>query len=210
MQTKTATKHLNFYQAFGTDVYSQNGEDGVLSEVFRRLKIEKGTCCEFGAADGKFCSNTFYLIEQGWKGKMIEGDPNRIKALIDNTLLFGVAIHCGNVTPENVNDLVPQSLNLLSIDIDNNDYHCWKAYDGVADVVVIEINSSVVPGCEMIPGTRGSSYTSMVKLGIEKGYFLLAHKGNCIFILNKYRELFPEIEGDGLENSDDYFCKDWL
>lgn len=206
----TLSKHVNFYTTYGADINSQNGEDGVLAELFRRLKITKGTCCEFGAADGKYCSNTFYLIEQGWAGKMIEGDPGRLKGLIDNTLPYGVSIYCGNVTPENVNDLIPQSLNLLSVDIDNNDYHCWKAYNGIADVVVIEINSSVPPGVEMIPGERGSSYTSMVKLGIEKGYFLLAHKGNCIFILNKYRELFPEIEGDGLKNADIYFDRSWL
>ncbi len=207
---EASVKHVNFYSKYGSDVYSQNGEDGVLEQVFKRLKIKKGTCAEFGAADGKFCSNTYRLIEQGWKGKMIEGEAGRLKLLIDNTLKYGVAIYCGYVTPENVNDLIPQELNLLSIDIDNNDYHCWKAYKGIADVVVIEINSSFAPPMRVIPGQHGSSYTAMVELGISKGYFLLAHKGNCIFILNKYRALFPEIEGDGLSNSELYFDTSWL
>lgn len=207
---KTATKQVNFYQTYGVDMYSQNGEDGLIAEIFKRLKIEKGTCCEFGAADGKYCSNTYYLIEQGWKGKLIEADPNRLKALIDNTIGHDVEIYCGPVTQANINDLVPPALNLLSIDVDNEDFNLWNAYKGYADVVVIEVNSSIAPPQIVVPGERGASYSAMVMLGIVKGYFLLAHKGNCIFILNKYRELFPEIVGDGVENADEYFDKSWL
>lgn len=201
---------MRILDKYRSNIYSQNGEDGLLDEIFKRLKIAKGNCCEFGAADGKFCSNTFYLIEQGWKGKMIESEPGNMKALIDNTLDHGVALYFGKVTADNVNALVPQDLDLLSIDIDNDDYHCWKAYNGHAKVVVIEINSSFVPGIEMIPGQKGSSYTSMGKLGISKGYFILAHSGNIIFIRNEYRYLFPEVMGDGLSNSELYFDRSWL
>lgn len=206
----TTTKTVNFYQQYGTDIYSQNGEDGVLAEIFRRLQIEKGTSCEFGAADGKYCSNTYFLIEQGWKGKLLEADPARLKALIDNTIGHDVAVYCGPVTQVNINELVPAELNLLSIDVDNDDFHLWNAYKGVADVVVIEVNSSIAPPQIVIPGERGASYSAMVMLGIVKGYFLLAHKGNCIFILNKYRGLFPEIVGDGVANAEDYFDRSWL
>lgn len=201
---------MRIMDKYRCDVFSQTGEDGLLDEIFRRLKITKGKCAEFGAANGKYCSNTFHLIEHGWKGKMIESDPAWAKALIDNTLKYGVEIYFGSVTSQNVNDLIPKDLNLLSIDIDNDDYHCWKAYTGTPDVVVIEINSSKPPGVDMIPGAAGSSYTSMVRLGIEKGYFLLAHKGNLIFLLNKHRELFPEAIGDGLTNAELYFSTDWL
>lgn len=202
--------HVNFYSAYGTDQYSQNGEDGVLDEAFKRLGIKTGTFCEFGAADGKFCSNTRLLLENGWTGKYLEPSSDKFKDLIDNTLEYGPLLYCGFVTVANVNDLVPQELNLLSIDVDNDDYWIWRAYKGTPDVVVIEINSSFAPGVEVMPGTRGSSYTSMVKLGIDKGYFLLAHKGNCIFVLNKYRGLFPEIHGDGLTNAELYFDRSWL
>lgn len=188
---------------YKSNTWSQNGEDGLLAEIFCRLKVIKGTCCEFGASNGQYCSNTFALIEQGWKGKMLENDPGSLKALIDNTFKYGVQIYHGAVTVENVNTLVPQTLNLLSIDIDNDDYHVWKAYTGIADVVVIEINSSIAPPVEMIPGKDGTSFTSMVKLGTEKGYFLAAHTGNLVFILNKHKKLFPECK-------DVQFDKSWL
>lgn len=201
---------MRILDKYRDDTYSQTGEDGLIDEIFRRLKITKGSCAEFGSADGKFCSNTMHLIQQGWSGFMAEANPDSAKQLIDNTITYGVSLYFGKITPENINKIIPQNLNLLSVDIDNDDYHCWKAYTGIADVVVIEINSSKPPGVEMIPGTAGSSYTSMVNLGIEKGYFIVAHRGNCIFVLNKHRPLFPDVEGDGLSNSELYFDRSWL
>lgn len=207
---ETTKKTVSFYALYGADIHSQNGEDGVLGEIFRRLGIKTGMFCEFGAADGKYCSNSYYLLDQGWSGKFIEAEPARAKALIDNTMGKPAELHFGAVTVANVNDLVPQKLNLLSIDVDNDDFHLWNAYMGTADVVVIEVNSGIAPPEVVTPGTRGSSYSAMVMLGICKGYFLLAHKGNCIFLLNKHRALFPEAVGDGFSNPDDYFDKSWL
>jgi hypothetical protein len=200
-----------FHDKYAKNLFSQTGEDGVLEEVFSRIGITKGSAVEFGAHDGKYCSNTRLLLENRWQVMLLEAEAGHAKALIDNTIAYpGARLYFGPITAQNVNDLLPAKCNLLSIDIDNDDYHVWKAYNGTADVVVIEINSSKPPGVEMIPGTEGSSYTSMVKLGIEKGYFLLCHHGNCTFILNKYRELFPEVVGDGLENADLYFSRAWL
>ena len=42
---------------FRRNVYSQNGEDGVLDEIFRRLSKNSGWFCEFGAWDGRYGSN---------------------------------------------------------------------------------------------------------------------------------------------------------
>lgn len=210
MMKTVIQQHVNFYAQYGADIHSQNGEDGVLSEIFRRLKFDTGIFCEFGAADGIYCSNTRLLLENGWSGKLIEADPARAKDLINNTLGKKVELYFGPVTPQNVNQLVPRQLNLLSIDVDNDDFNIWNAYRGQPDVVVIEVNSSIAPPEIVIPGTRGASYSAMVMLGLSKGYFLLAHRGNCIFVLNKYRSLFPEIEGDGVTNADLYFDRSWL
>lgn len=200
----------SFVQKHSGSIFSQNGEDSILFEVFRRLKIGKGKFCEFGAADGKYCSNTRALLDIGWSGKLIESDPGHAKALIDNTMGLPVELYFGPVTMSNVNDLVPHDLNLLSIDVDNDDYNIWTAYSGRPDVVVIEINSGIAPPEIVIPGTKGASYSAMVILGKAKGYFLLAHTGNCIFVLSEHRHLFPEIEGDGVTNAEEYFNRNWL
>lgn len=201
---------MRLFDKYRADVYSQTGEDGLLDEIFQRLKIKNGKFVEFGAADGIFCSNTRLLLENGWSGKLIEADPARAKALIDNTLGKKVELYFGPVTPQNVNGLVPDDIDLLSIDVDNDDFHIWNAYKGKPAVVVIEVNSSIAPPEIVIPGNRGASYSAMVMLGLSKGYFLLAHKGNCIFVLRGYHNLFPEIEADPAENPQLYFDKSWL
>lgn len=201
---------MRIMDKYRTNLFSQNGEDGLLDEVFKRIGIKKGSCAEFGAADGKYCSNTMYFIQQGWNGWMAESGGGSAKALIDNTMAHGVRLYFGEVKTDNINELLPKELNLLSIDIDNWDYHVWEAYTSTPDAVVIEINSSVAPGIEMTPGTKGASYTSMVRLGVSKGYFVICHTGNLIFVLNKHRGLFPEIIGDGLSNAELYFDKSWL
>ena len=60
---------------FRRNVYSQNGEDGVIDEIFRRLGRSSGWFCEFGAWDGRYGSNSYSLLRKGWDGVMIEGDP---------------------------------------------------------------------------------------------------------------------------------------
>jgi len=94
---------------------------------------------------------------------------------------------------------------VLSMDVDNDDYLLWLALETRPDVVVIEINSGVAPMSLMIPGRQGASYRSMAMLGMAKGYMLVAHTGNMIFVLEKYRDLFPEVTGDPIRDYELYF-----
>ena len=201
-----------FHDKYAKNIHSQTGEDGIIEECLRRLKITKGRFVEFGAHDGKYCSNTRLLLENGWSGKLIESSPELFKQLLDNNLMTGTELYCGMVTPENVNALVPKDIQVLSIDVDGNDYNIWKAYEGKPQIVVIEINSSILPDVDapVSDPQHGTPYKPMVQLGISKGYFLLTHHGNCIFVRNEFKELFPEIVGDGLENAAIYFSRAWL
>ena len=63
-----------FYAQYAKDIHSQNGEDGIIEELLKRLEIKDGWVCEFGAWDGVYLSNTFALVEKGFKGVYIEGD----------------------------------------------------------------------------------------------------------------------------------------
>ena len=187
---------LTFRDKYKSNVYSQNGEDGIIQEVMKRLDIPKGVCVEFGATDGYYCSNTRNLIDSQWEGYMYDIDPG------------STAIQKAEITPENVNDIIPAECDLLSIDIDGNDFEVWRAYKGSAKVVIIEINSDYLPDERIFD--KGTSYLPMLLLGIAKGYFLLCHTGNLIFIENKYKELFPEITGNPITDFKDYFDYSWV
>jgi hypothetical protein len=67
---------------YSRNVTSQNGEDGIVEEINRRLRIEAGHFVEFGAWDGKQFSNTYSLLAQGWSGVYIEGDEAKFRDLL--------------------------------------------------------------------------------------------------------------------------------
>lgn len=207
---------LSFYNKYKGDVYSQNGEDGIVEEILRRISSLGfiGHVVEFGAHNGIFCSNSRLLITNGWSALLIEGsselyaqcswlyieNENHIQCLLEM------------VTPANVNELLPAYCTVLSIDVDGIDYLIWEAYKGHADIVIIEINSSIHPAHAPVIGdpVRGTSFTPMIQLGLDKGYFPICHCGNIIFVHQKHRKHFPEIPDPGKWKTEEFFNDGWL
>lgn len=119
---------------------SQNGEDGVLQEIFDRIGITNKYYVDFGAGNGHFCSNVKYLREAyGWGGLLLEGSRTAGDPSIN--------LHPAFITAENICDIfakhnVPQEFDLISIDIDGNDFYVWKALarEYRPRVVIIECN----------------------------------------------------------------------
>jgi hypothetical protein len=203
---------LSFYNKFAKDiVYSQNGEEGLLQEILRRIKIGKGNCVETGGHNGKYLSNTALLIDNGWSGKFIEANYDLWEQCCRNWQgNENVKSICSFVSDANINAFIDETTDVLSIDVDGIDYQIFKAMESKPAVVIIEIDSSIPPDADHFNREGGAGYLPMVKLGIEKGYFLLCHTGNLVFVDKQYKKLFPEIKGDGLKNSGEYFRTNWL
>jgi hypothetical protein len=174
----------------GFKVYSQNDEDGILQEIFRRIGAASRTFVEFGVETGVEC-NTAKLLIEGWRGLWIEGNPESVSAMVKNFAPFiaagKLAVRTSRITAENINELVEKGgmrgdIDLLSIDIDYNDYWVWKAIEVVRPrVVVIEYNASLRPPLSLaVPydpqehwdGSNfyGASLEALVRLGTAKGY----------------------------------------
>lgn len=188
------------FNKFGNNVHSQNGEDGIIAEIFNRLNsdyIQKDYwCVEFGAWDGIFLSNTFALVEKGWNAVYIEGEPTRYKALLKTCLKFEKIIPIKAFVAKTADDknsldnllastVIPKDFDLLSIDIDSYDCDVWESLSNYSPkVVIIEINSSVPPGILQKHGdqAQGNSFSSTLKVGIKKSYTLVCHTGNLIFV----------------------------
>jgi hypothetical protein len=173
--------------------YSQNGEDGIIDEIFRRIGSTNNFFVEFGVGDG-LENNTALLLVKGWTGAWIEGDSASVAA-IQTTFRRQIAekhLHVQNafITAENIEQLfsnaaVPLEFDLLSIDIDGNDYWVWKAIQRYSPrVVVIEYNSTFPPSMEWVKeynpssvwdGTMAfsASLKSLEQLGAAKGYALV-------------------------------------
>jgi len=192
-------------------VYSQNGEEGILIEVLKRIKIETGNCIEIGGNDGRWLSNTALLIEKGWTGKFIEADFDLWQNCVNNWKGNDRAkAVCSFVSADNVNAFVDTDCDVLSIDTDGKDYEIFKAMEAKPKVVIIEIDSSIPPDADRFNSEGGAGYLPMAKLAIEKGYFVLAHTGNLVLVDKQYKKLFPEVKGDAIKNSGEYFKNDWL
>lgn len=186
---------LNDLRPFERRVYSQCGEDGVLERIFACIGAGQKSFVEFGAKDGKAISNTANLrLHHGWTGLLLDagapdGDPLVRRAFI---------------TAENINELfaehaVPERLDLLSIDIDGNDYWVWKALERfIPRVVVVEYNIFFQPSdARTMPYDpkhvwrddscyHGASLAALRKLGEEKGYALVhtdSWAPNAFFVL---------------------------
>jgi hypothetical protein len=185
--------------------YSQFGEDGIIEEICYRLGIKEGWFVEFGAWDGQHLSNTYNLLaHKGWQGVFIECDPEKYKALLHTKEAFPERLHtrCAMVGFEGESKLdnllakipIPQDFELLSIDIDSYDWQVWNALEKYRPrIVIIECASAIPPGIYQIhnpPASVGASFTALVNLGRSKGYQLVCHTGNCIFIRD---ELVPNL-----------------
>ncbi|MDA8771213.1 FkbM family methyltransferase [Candidatus Pelagibacter bacterium] len=191
------------YQKYKKNIFSQNGEDGIILEILKRLKLNKKDkwCCEFGAWDGIHGSNTFNLVKNfNFQAVYIEGDKKRYEDLITTSKKFKKIIPFNKYVShkkKNTNSLdnilkktkIVKNFDILSIDIDSFDLAVWKSLKRYRPkIVVIEINSEVPPGVrhEHNISKIGNSFTSTVEFATKNKYQLVCHTGNCIFIDKKY------------------------
>lgn len=175
--------------------YAQNDEDGIVQEIFRRVGVKSARFLEIGVGNG-LQNNTLFWLKQGWRGAWVEGSPDNGRFIRQ---AFGVPISRGNlhfqeqlVRAENVNDIVAnaglagQEIDLLSIDIDGNDYYVFERLDSLNPrVVVIEYNAKFPPPARWrIPYSPdyqwdgsdwfGASLQSLADLFGRRGYGLVA------------------------------------
>ena len=189
---------------------SQFGEDGIIEKILSMMPNTDKWCVEFGAWDGVFCSNTHHLInEHNYRGVLIEGDSSKFPVLQDTyrdrpdqILLNRYIEFDGDNSLDNIlsDTKIPVDFDLLSIDIDGNDYHIWDSLKQYRPkIVVIEFNMTIPMDIEVVQGKEkvndcGASLLSICKLGEEKGYQLVSvTDNNGIFVREEFFNLF-EIE----------------
>jgi hypothetical protein len=133
-------------------VFSQNGEDGVIAELLRRIGTGPRFFAEIGTGSGSESNCVALADVLGWGGVFFECDP-RLNAQLEAKYAGRARVRTVQavVTPENVGQLladagVPTDLDILAIDTDGRDYWLWNALTGFAPrIVVIEYNAALGP-----------------------------------------------------------------
>lgn len=188
---------------------SQNQEDGILWALFQQIGVSTKRFVELGS--GATGGNAAMLAgEFGWTGLLVEGDAGK-SGYAGRRFPRTTAV-CAWITPESVNPLLQQhgytgEVDLLSVDIDGNDYWVWKALTACTGrVVMLEYNSMFGPERAVtVPYDPafsrrdhrfcyyGASLAALTRLSASKGYRLVAVEPtgvNAFFLRN---DVAPEI-----------------
>jgi SAM-dependent methyltransferase len=172
-------------------VFSQNGEDGVLAEIMRRVGATNREFVEFGVESGAEGNCVFLADVLGWSGAFLEADP-ALSARLSAKYRWTNRVRTLNakVEPDNVERLlrrlaVPDEPDVLSIDVDGADYWIWAAMDSIRPrVLIIECNTALDPERRIVqpddPGITwqgtdyyGASVGALAAHGASKGYELV-------------------------------------
>jgi hypothetical protein len=179
--------------------YSQNDEDGVLDYIFSiippgpqgRFFVEIGVGPPWLSTveESGLEANCCLLKEKGWGGLFLDTQSYPAE--------YGVKQE--RVDPININLIlrkyrVPENLDLISIDVDGQDFWIWSNLVYLPSAVVIEYNANLAADkSKVVPfnasyewdGTKwfGASLRALNNLARSKGYVLTYANGvNAFFI----------------------------
>lgn len=208
-------------------VYSKHGGDGILAYIFSKIGVTNCRFVEVGVEEGRECNTANLSLNFGWRGLLVDANEEWVKSAkvfykekLGNSTGNVKTVACF-VTAENINQLFSDNgfqgeIDLLSIDIDSNDYWVWKSITTVNPrVVVMEYNATFglrpltvkydpqfhfQKAASQNPLYFGASLVALNKLAKEKGYILVAcdtHGHDAFFVrqdiaLGKFISLSPE------------------
>lgn len=203
-------KLFSWLDAKASNLYSQNGEDGLLAAIFERIGTENKWCCECGAADGLWFSNTRQFINQGWNAVLIEGDFETYERLLKNSATRpagGGVIHLfnrfisgdprnGYTLDDTLSDAgAPVDMDLLIIDVDGQDYYLFNSlWKYRPRVVVCEYYPDTDPMFIPEVGGPGQAGKHAIQyVGDARGYKpVCATRYNIIFVRNDLIDLLVD------------------
>ena len=196
---------------------SQSNES-ILIESFANLPSIPKTFCEFGFDITEF--NCSRLVRSGWRGLLIDGDRQRVyfaNRVLKKDPTLQVAAQCAFLDLDNLVEtlqrfLGKESLGVLSIDVDGNDYWFLDALLPLRPkIIAVEYNASFGLRPITVPYDptfdrhqkhasgwyHGASLTALSALAGLNGYALVAVSdagGNAFFAhCDKVSSSFPPL-----------------
>ena len=169
---------------FEYKIFSQNGEDGItmtLVDLIYNNDNNNKFYVEFGVESGHECNTRILRQKYGWNGLQMDGGYENIDINLRKEF----------IKKENIIELfikynVPKHINVLSVDIDYNDFYCLKEILKyyTCDIIICEYNATHLPhedkiiiydgdGSWDISNYYGASLLSLDKLGRKYNYSLI-------------------------------------
>lgn len=202
--------------------FSQNGEDGILLYLFSLLGAPTRKVVEICAGDGIECNAANLIVHHGWQGLLLDGDAAKVARGREfytqgrNTYVSPPTVAQAWITVENINQLVTEhgfvgDVDLLSLDLDGNDYWILRALTAINPrVIVLEFSALCGPlraatmsyrhdyqlDVTQQPYRCGASLPAFVQLLAPRGYRLVGVQSlgfNAFFVKNGVGDdLLPE------------------
>ena len=130
-------------------IFSQWGDDGIIQYLINLVPISNRLFVEFGVEDYRESNTRFLLMNNNWKGLIIDGSRSNMERVRKSNLYWKYDLTAVGqfVTRENVNSIFVDHafvgpIGILSIDVDGNDYWIWEAISVIdPDIVIVEYNS---------------------------------------------------------------------
>ncbi len=200
----------------GFRAFSQNDEDGLLLYVFALVGFRTRVVLELCAGDGVECNAANLIVNHGCAGLLFDGNDALLErgrefyAAHPTTRWFQPRLRRAWITRENVDALVEQhmfpgvlrgdrEIDLLSLDLDGNDYWVLERLTCVRPrVIIVEFNAvwgarravsiPYDPEFRCVPEAvpySGASLPAFVKLLRPRGYRLVAVERlgfNAVFV----------------------------
>ena len=174
-------------------IFSQHGEDGIIQYLISRVEIKERYFVEFGVDSYRESNTRFLLMNNNWRGLIMDGGKSHIKYIERESYLgvnYDIKAVSAVITPDNIESLlkeagVPEEPGIISVDIDFNDYFVIKAIKSFKPAIFIAEYNKIF-GCSekiSVPFLKGlSRYVSGAYFGAslpainmcmeEKGYVL--------------------------------------
>jgi len=204
----------------GFRIYSQFEEDGIILYVLSMIGFKSRRVVEMCCGFGDQCMAANLILNHGFEGYLFDGDEVCVASAVSffrskkECLLQVPAVMHAWITAENVNDLLARSgcsgeVDLLSLDLDGNDYWVWRAIETIRPRLVVAETNPLIPSDQSLAMKydpefryRGGHYLNAsllawVKLFRERDYRLIGthrHRFNAFFLRNDEGvKFFPEV-----------------
>ena len=125
-------------------IFSQFGDDGLIQYLIKHINIKNEIFIEFGVADYSESNTRFLMMNNNWKGFVMDGSEQNMVKLKTKYWYWKYSLinKAVFITKENINELIAETgfknIGLLHIDLDGNDAYI------LAELDLKEMNPSII------------------------------------------------------------------